>query len=212
MIYLYFSVRRELKSEDDTRLSQIDLWFLFVFAEYNLIIYYFNFLFPQLDQVNSHLEKYLDRFRNQLGAGNRRYIQILMVITRAFLRLILGDKDTSSAHSCHAEEALGEKNVCVSTMNINDFLFSLNIDNINLVKLSRYLKESNIMHKVYSLAFIEFHPLSTHVFYLKWDRDVVGFLRSVGMELNWSVYKVVRCFKIVETIVLKEAVYLGFRL
>lgn len=102
----------------------------------------------QLDQVNSHLEKYLDRFRNQLGAGNRRYIQILMVITRAFLRLILGDMDTSSAHSCHAEEALGEKNVCVSTMNINDFLFSLNIDNINLVKLSRYIKESNIMHKV----------------------------------------------------------------
>lgn len=117
--------------------------------------------------MNSHLEMYLDRFRNQLGAANRRYIQILIVITRAFLRSILGDMDTSSVSSCHAKEAFGEKNICLSTKNINDFLFCLDIDNINLVKLSRYIKESNIMHTVYSLAFNVIHPLTTHVCNLK---------------------------------------------
>jgi hypothetical protein len=33
-------------------------------------------------------------------------------------------------------------------MTINQFLFSLDIDNINIVKLCQYVKESNIIHKV----------------------------------------------------------------
>ncbi|KAK9281864.1 hypothetical protein L1049_004771 [Liquidambar formosana] len=37
-------------------------------------------------------------------------------------------------------------------MAINDFLFSLNIDNINLVKLLRYMKESSIIHKIVDQA------------------------------------------------------------
>ncbi|XP_058113677.1 uncharacterized protein LOC131256695 isoform X2 [Magnolia sinica] len=102
----------------------------------------------QLEQVHSHLEAYLDRFRNQLGAANLRYIQTLMVITRAFLRLLLGDKSAGSVRPCCAEEASGEKSVRGCSMAINDFLFSLDIDNINMVKLVRYIKESNIVHKV----------------------------------------------------------------
>lgn len=85
----------------------------------------------QLENVCSEIERYHDRFRNLLGPGNRRYIQTLIVLARAFLHTLL---DIGSALN--------------SSMAINDFLFSLNIDNINLVKLVRYIKESNIINKV----------------------------------------------------------------
>lgn len=95
-----------------------------------------------------HIEKYFARFCNVLGPGNRRYIQTLMVLTRAFLQVFLRE-DTGCGISCHdTEKASGANGTPTSSMAINDFLFSLNIDNINLVKLLQYIKESNIMHKV----------------------------------------------------------------
>lgn len=51
---------------------------------------------------------------------------------------------------CDAEEI---KSASDSTMTINEFLFALNIDNINLVKLLQYMKESNIIYKVISKCF-----------------------------------------------------------
>ncbi|XBJ08501.1 hypothetical protein VPH35_013790 [Triticum aestivum] len=90
-----------------------------------------------LRAVLSHLEAYLNRFQNVLGAGNRRYIQTLTVLTRSFLRCLISNEDCSSA---------------VTSMTINKFLFSFDIDNINIVKLCQYLKESNIVHKVSGYA------------------------------------------------------------
>lgn len=83
------------------------------------------------------------RFRNLLGPANRRYIQTLMVLIQAFLRVLLNEKDGKLI-----EQASEERKTSGFTMTINDFLFELNIDNINLVKLVKYIKESNIMHKV----------------------------------------------------------------
>ncbi|KAI3995975.1 hypothetical protein MKX01_037472 [Papaver californicum] len=102
--------------------------------------------FSQLEKVHRHFELYFERFRNLLGAGNRRYIQTLMVLTRAFLKVLLDDKGSNLL-------SLGEKSseqttVSDSSLAINDFLFLLDIDNINLVKLRHYIKESNIIHKV----------------------------------------------------------------
>ncbi|KAL6334921.1 hypothetical protein AAG906_023726 [Vitis piasezkii] len=103
----------------------------------------------QLEHVHSHIKQYLQRFRNFLGPGNRRYIQTLLVVARAFLQILLNGKDTSLVDPGHdAEKAFGAKSASDSSMAINDFLFSLNIDNINLVKLLHYIKESNIIHKV----------------------------------------------------------------
>lgn len=104
--------------------------------------------FLQLEDVQYHIEKYFARFCNLLGPGNRRYIQTLTVLTRAFLRALLNE-DTGYEGSCHdTEKDSGENGMPISSVAINDFLFSLNIDNINLVKLLQYIKESNIMHKV----------------------------------------------------------------
>ncbi|KAL5538021.1 hypothetical protein UlMin_045348 [Ulmus minor] len=100
----------------------------------------------QLEDLQYHVEKYFERFRNLLGPGNRRYIQTLMVLCRAFLQSLCNEKDANYfLDTGKASEANGAS---YSSMAINDFLFSLNIDNINLIKLLQYLKESNIMHKV----------------------------------------------------------------
>ncbi|XP_062073378.1 uncharacterized protein LOC133777698 isoform X1 [Humulus lupulus] len=104
---------------------------------------------PQLENVQYHIEKYFERFRNLLGPGNRRYIQTLIVICRAFLETLHNANDGSYTDSSQNTPKASEANLAsYSSMAINDFLFSVNIDNINLIKLHQYLKESNIMHKV----------------------------------------------------------------
>ncbi|KAF9614380.1 hypothetical protein IFM89_018279 [Coptis chinensis] len=113
--------------------------------------------FSQLKEVQSQLELYLGRFRNLLGAGNRRYIQTMMVLAQAFLKELLMEKDAMPLNPCqNTGRFSGQKSVYASSMAINEFLFSLNIDNINLVKLQHYIKESNIIHKVsgYGAKFI----------------------------------------------------------
>ncbi|KAL0319246.1 UNVERIFIED_CONTAM: ATP-dependent DNA helicase DDX11 [Sesamum angustifolium] len=101
----------------------------------------------QLNQLQAHLDEYFRRFCSLLGPGNRRYIQTLIILTRAFLQMLSDDMNVVNPTdpSCDAEEI---KNASCSTMTINEFLFGLNIDNINLVKLLQYMTESNIIHKV----------------------------------------------------------------
>ncbi|KAF3793334.1 putative ATP-dependent RNA helicase DDX11-like protein 8 [Nymphaea thermarum] len=105
----------------------------------------------QLEHVGSTLRLYLERFQNRLGAGNRRYIQTIIIIVESFLQLLLGGKviefdDTSPVKG--NDRMVKEKQFCDYSMAINDFLFSLDIDNINFVKLMEYIKESNIINKV----------------------------------------------------------------
>lgn len=70
-----------------------------------------------------------------------------MVFTRAFLQVLLKEKDENDVRR-DSENSTEAKNALDSSVAINEFLFSLNIDNINLVKLLKYIKESNIIHKV----------------------------------------------------------------
>ncbi|XP_076952036.1 uncharacterized protein LOC143625638 [Bidens hawaiensis] len=92
----------------------------------------------QLEVVNSCLEGYFQRFHNLLGPGNRRHIQTLMILTRAFIQTLCNKDDSNLVNTSGSE----------CSMCINEFVFSLNIDNINLVKLLLYIKDSNMIHKV----------------------------------------------------------------
>ncbi|KZV26091.1 hypothetical protein F511_06017, partial [Dorcoceras hygrometricum] len=101
----------------------------------------------QLTHLRFLLDGYFKRFCNLLGSGNRRYIQILMVLTRAFSRVLCDDiKVVNHVNVLSNTEDSG--GAFDSSMSINEFLFALNIDNINLVKLFQYIKESNIIYKV----------------------------------------------------------------
>ncbi|XP_031744973.1 ATP-dependent DNA helicase DDX11 isoform X2 [Cucumis sativus] len=100
----------------------------------------------KLENVHHHMERYFERFCSLLGPGNRRYIQTLIIVTRALLKL-LHIEEASYVEPCQ-NDSTGKNGALDYSMAINDFLFSLNIDNINFVKLLQYIKESNIMHKV----------------------------------------------------------------
>lgn len=78
-----------------------------------------------------------------------------MVLCRAFLRSLCDVKDANYTDPSQdiEKESIANFASCFS-MDINDFLFSLNIDNVNMIKLLQYLKESNIMHKVRTLLSI----------------------------------------------------------
>ncbi|EOA34339.1 hypothetical protein CARUB_v10021859mg [Capsella rubella] len=103
----------------------------------------------QLDDIHCSIESYLGRFQNLLGAGNRRYIQILLILTRALLKPFTSDTILNSVNVGLDNGHPSNSNPCgACSMAIYDFLFYLNIDNINLVKLLAYIKESNIIHKV----------------------------------------------------------------
>ncbi|GAQ88396.1 Helicase [Klebsormidium nitens] len=118
----------------------------------------------QLVTVHGQLLGYLTRFADRLAPGNRRYIQTLLTLTAAFLRRLRLAKDgtlitssSTSAATSPAASATGE----VSTL--NDFLFSLAIDNVNLFRLERYVRESNAVHKIsgYGERQLQQDPLET---------------------------------------------------
>nr|XP_043617482.1 ATP-dependent DNA helicase DDX11 [Erigeron canadensis] len=94
----------------------------------------------QLELVNSSLEGYFQKFSNLLGPGNRRHIQTLMILTQAFIQTLCNQDNATLVPSAKSGS---ECSLC-----INEFVFSLNIDNINLVKLLQYIKDSNMIHKV----------------------------------------------------------------
>lgn len=74
-----------------------------------------------------------------------------MVLTQAFLRVLLPNGKLAN----HVDPLFESEEIEISldsSMAINEFLFSLDIDNINLVKLLQYMKESNLTHKVHALS------------------------------------------------------------
>lgn len=97
----------------------------------------------QLKQVSSQLSEYLEKFKNRLAESNRRYIETLLLLIKALLDCLAVPQQGGSK-----ERQNGRTDSKMLT--INDFVFSLKIDSINLLKLRHYIKESNIVHKVSS--------------------------------------------------------------
>lgn len=64
------------------------------------------------------------------------------------MQAIDDNNETSDNVTSHNVARVAQEAPSESSVTINDFLFSLNIDNINFVKLINYVKESNIIHKV----------------------------------------------------------------
>lgn len=136
-----------------------------------------------------------------------------MVLTRAFLQTLCKNSSSYIDSSC-VEEVSGSTSALDSSMAINEFLFSLNIDNINLVKLLQYIKESNIIHKVsdcpYTLLCIPCHSeLSFISFYLKFPN--VLCLRLVVMEIKQQAHKKIQHSKMMGKLAKREALYLTFK-
>ncbi|KAG6545059.1 hypothetical protein Mapa_013754 [Marchantia paleacea] len=117
----------------------------------------------QLKQVNSQLSEYLDKFRRRLAASNRRYIEMLLVLIGSIMRFL------SSTFQAETGDA--------RMMTINDFVFSLGIDNLNLFKIRRYIKVSNIVHKVssYGEKYLDQVSTGSKAFVVSGRTSVTGF-------------------------------------
>ncbi|PKA67188.1 DNA repair helicase UVH6 [Apostasia shenzhenica] len=139
----------------------------------------------QLKQILSHLQLYLHRFQCRLGAGNRRYIQTLIVLIKSFLHLLHDHQvDSSNFISCPTEYPYLEDHNGDVSMTINEFLFSVNIDNINFVKLVQYVKDSNIIHKVsgFGMKLINLQGSSGNVDYqiISIDGSIVSSFQALA--------------------------------
>ncbi|TKY63197.1 ATP-dependent RNA helicase DDX11 [Spatholobus suberectus] len=93
--------------------------------------------------VHSILEWYLDDFWCYLEPNPQNHIQTLKNLTQAFLQVLCDKEDGNLVDSC-----------CDFTVDVYDFVFAQNIDGINLVKLLKHIKESNIRHMTHELGLL----------------------------------------------------------
>ncbi|XP_071951363.1 ATP-dependent DNA helicase DDX11-like [Antedon mediterranea] len=95
----------------------------------------------QFCRAYSQLSQYMEKFKSRLKAKNLMYIkQILQILGRCIKAL--GGKTNAPAE----EQQLGPSNSKLYT--INDFLFSTEIDNINMFKIRKYCEKSMISKKL----------------------------------------------------------------
>ncbi|CAK0764311.1 hypothetical protein CVIRNUC_003145 [Coccomyxa viridis] len=92
----------------------------------------------QLATAKSALDAYYGRFSSRLAPGNSKHIQSLIVLT-------------STLHGCLERQRGGEPRA-PQIVTVNDFLFSKGLDNLNLFRLIRYVRESKAVQKVSGYA------------------------------------------------------------
>ncbi|BDA42655.1 ATP-dependent DNA helicase DDX11 [Coccomyxa sp. Obi] len=90
----------------------------------------------QLATAQSALDNYFQRFRSVLAPGNSKHIQTLICLASTLQRC--WDKPTACAGP--------------SVQTVNDFLFSMELDNMNFFRLIRYVKESKVLVKIAGYA------------------------------------------------------------
>lgn len=118
--------------------------------------------FAKSSQALSQLSLYLDKYRSRLKAKNIIYIEKVQAILRSILKYLNPNNASSmqatpenakpqgqaskSAVEPHGSSDSGE--VSASIVRLNDFLFASGLDTHNLFKIEKYLKDSDVIHKV----------------------------------------------------------------
>lgn len=97
------------------------------------------------------LQRYLTRYSNRLAGRNMFYLSQIQKCIKAMIDYLNDTSNINSTiHKAHSEEIQQQKHLVM--MSINEFLFTLKLDNVNLYKLARYFKVSKLSHKL--LGFI----------------------------------------------------------
>ncbi len=108
----------------------------------------------QIKAVKAMLVAYVERFHKRLAAGNLRHLQTLISLAKSMEKAL----DPSMMHhnarnvgvtgsSSGARTSSGSEIKC-----LNDFLFGVGADNVNVFALTKYLRESKIAHKIAGYA------------------------------------------------------------
>ncbi|KAI1882536.1 hypothetical protein AGOR_G00251760 [Albula goreensis] len=94
----------------------------------------------QLCCAHSQLSQYLECYRKRLKAKNVLYIKQILFVLEGLVRVLGGSVGQNpQSQPCQPGTQL---------LTINDFLFSAQIDNINLFKVQRYFEKSLISRKL----------------------------------------------------------------
>ncbi|GAB4815219.1 hypothetical protein N2152v2_002265 [Parachlorella kessleri] len=122
----------------------------------------------QAAAAHTQLAAYFDRFRAQLAPGNAVHLQTLQRVIATLCRYL--DSSTTSNHAqqpagTNSQQhsvpmgcAVGGKGggmpmeAAVVVLTVNDFLLQSGLDNINLFRLVRYIRESKAVYKVAGFA------------------------------------------------------------
>ncbi|KAG9337298.1 hypothetical protein JZ751_028866 [Albula glossodonta] len=94
----------------------------------------------QLCCAHSQLSQYLERYRKRLKAKNVLYIKQILFVLEGLV-CVLGGNVGQNPQSQPSQPG-------TQLLTINDFLFSAQIDNINLFKVQRYFEKSLISRKL----------------------------------------------------------------
>lgn len=113
-------------------------------------------------QALSQLSLYLDKYRSRLKAKNIIYIEKIQAILKALIKYMnpsslsvqkpnsdtSNEANGSTKTSLESDNRIDSNEVSASIVQLNDFLFASNLDSHNLFKIEKYLKESDVVHKV----------------------------------------------------------------
>ena len=108
----------------------------------------------QLTAASEQLNEYWEKFKARLAPGNARHIKTLLLLCRALHKRVdsaavsrLGVAATPPSSKGH-----GTSPPVSEALRVNEFLFSLGMDNVNVYKLQRYVTESKVLFKAASYA------------------------------------------------------------
>ncbi|RKP08780.1 helicase C-terminal domain-containing protein, partial [Thamnocephalis sphaerospora] len=133
----------------------------------------------QLETTYAHLTAYLNRYRTRLSVINATHVRELVVVIKALVAFLRRWRTTGGS--------AGARAVKVPEMyTANTFLHELNVDDINMLELQRFLKESHLARKVQCTRRSSAHAggtreenTSQHAYSPSWMHQIEAFLVSL---------------------------------
>jgi chromosome transmission fidelity protein 1 len=101
-------------------------------------------------KAHSQLTQYKQRYKSRLKAKNLMYVNHILDILHCLIKAVTATEGTSDRRPAATESSHSKTDSQseVKLFRLNDFLFSSGLDNINLFKVLKYCKKSEISKKL----------------------------------------------------------------
>ncbi|KAJ3041414.1 DEAD H (Asp-Glu-Ala-Asp His) box helicase 11 [Rhizophlyctis rosea] len=109
---------------------------------------------PQVTRAHTSLNNYLERYKTRLKGANVQYIRQILNLLKAFERVLTPPRSVEEPKflQSNALEGTARPEPRSVVMSVTDFVHDSNIDNINTLKLQKYLDESRLAQKLQGFA------------------------------------------------------------
>ncbi|KAI9594752.1 helicase C-terminal domain-containing protein [Syncephalis fuscata] len=104
----------------------------------------------QIEATQRHLSTYLTRYKDRLSSSNATRVRELLVVINALISFTRRYQHTSSKKVDNKlEHPPTQESNCYTA---NDFLHLLNVDDINMLELQKFIQQSHIARKLYGFT------------------------------------------------------------